>query len=125
MDTVIGIAWLTLAATFLGTFALPSKYVKDYAWENTWGAFFFIGMIIVPLAFAGLAIDGLWATYREVAPAVIFGVVALGFLWGCGFCCWGYGLAMVGLSLGYSLTMGTMALVGSMLPFFLGSADKA
>ena len=51
--------------------------------------------------------------------------MALGCLWGCGFCCWGYGLEMVGLSLGYSVTMGTMALVGSMTPFFLGNADKA
>jgi len=78
-----------------------------------------------PVGFASLTIDGLWATYGKVSPGIIAGVMALGFLWGCGFCCWGYGLAMVGLSLGYSLTMGTMALVGSMLPFFLGSADKA
>jgi hypothetical protein len=32
---------------------------------------------------------------------------------------------MVGLSLGYSLTMGTMAFMGSVVPFFLGNADKA
>ena len=125
MDTVIGIAWTFLAAFFLGTFALPSKYVKNYAWENTWGAFFLIGMLIVPVGFSALVIKGLWATYAQVPPMTIFGVVALGALWGVGFCCWGKGLAMVGLSLGYSLTMGTMALVGSLLPFFLGNADKA
>ena len=32
---------------------------------------------------------------------------------------------MLGLSLGYALTMGTMALCGSMLPFFLGNAERA
>jgi L-rhamnose-H+ transport protein len=125
METFIGIAWTFLAAFFLGTFALPSKYVKNYAWENTWGAFFLIGMLIVPVGFSAIVVKGLWATYAEVDPMIIFGVVALGALWGIGFCCWGKGLAMVGLSLGYSLTMGTMALVGSLLPFFLGSADKA
>ena len=123
METIIGIAWTMLGALFLGTFALPSKYVKNYAWENTWGAFFLFAMLIVPVGVAMLAVNGLWDTYADVSWAVILGVLALSFLWGCGFCCWGYGLSMVGLSLGYSLTMGTMALVGSMVPFFLGSSD--
>ncbi|KPK47394.1 MAG: hypothetical protein AMK72_08495 [Planctomycetes bacterium SM23_25] len=125
MDTIIGIAWAMLGAVFLGTFALPSKYIRNYAWENTWGAFFLFAMLVVPVGFAMLTVNGLWDTYADVSWAVILGVMGLSFLWGCGFCCWGYGLSMVGLSLGYSLTMGTMALVGSMVPFFLGSADKA
>ena len=121
---IIGIAWALLGGLFLGTFALPSKYIKNYAWENTWGSFFLFAMLVVPVGFALLVVNNLWATFGEVSGGILFGVLALSFLWGIGFCCWGYGLAMVGLSLGYALTMGTMALVGSMLPFFLGSADK-
>ena len=125
MDTLVGIGWTLLGAVFLGTFALPSKYIKNYAWENTWGAFFLFAMLVVPVGFAMLVVKDLWGCYNGVSGGVIFGVIALSFLWGAGFCCWGTGLSMVGLSLGYSLTMGTMALVGSMVPFFLGNADKA
>jgi len=121
----IGIVWTLFAAFLLGVFALPAKYVKNYKWENTWGSFFLFAMFVVPVGFAAIMLDGLIPTYQQVPGKWIFLTMALGFLWGCGFCCWGYGLTMVGLSLGYSLTMGTMALVGSMLPFFLGSADKA
>ncbi len=121
----IGIAWTLFGALLLGVFALPSKYVKNYQWENTWGSFFLFAMYVVPVGFALIALKGLLPTYGQVPGNLIFWTIALGFLWGCGFCCWGYGLSMVGLSLGYSLTMGTMALVGSMLPFFMGSADKA
>ena len=121
----IGIAWTLFGALLLGVFALPVKYVKNYEWENTWGSFFLFAMYVVPVGFALVAIRGLGDTYAQVPGHLIAWTVGLGFLWGCGFCCWGYGLSMVGLSLGYSLTMGTMALVGSMLPFFLGSADKA
>ena len=121
----IGIAWALLGGFFLGTFALPSKYIKNFAWENTWGAFFFFAMLIVPVGFACLVVNDLWATFSHVSSTAIFGVMALSFLWGIGFSCWGYGLSMVGLSLGYALTMGTMALVGSMLPFFLGNAADA
>jgi len=122
---LVGMAWILLASFFLGTFALPSKYIRNYAWENTWGAFFFIGMLVVPVGFAALALKGVGSLYGQVSGGTIVGVMALGFLWGCGFCMWGHGLAMLGLSLGYALTMGTMALAGSMLPFFLGHADKA
>ena len=121
----IGIAWALLGGFFLGTFALPSKYIKNFAWENTWGAFFFFAMLVVPVGFACLAVNNLWATFGHVSSTAIFGVMALSFLWGIGFCCWGYGLSKVGLSLGYALTMGTMALVGSMLPFFLESPADA
>ena len=125
MDTIAGIALAMLGAVFLGTFALPSKYIKNYAWENTWGAFFFLAMFVVPVGFAMVAVKDLWASYEGVSGMVIFGVMGLSFLWGCGFCCWGYGLSLLGLSIGYSLTMGTMALVGSIVPFFLGSAEMA
>jgi L-rhamnose-H+ transport protein len=120
-----GILMIMLGAAFLGSFAFPSKYVKNYEWENTWGSFFFFAMLVVPVILSTLIIKGLWATYLDVPQTIIIGVVALGFLWGIGFCLWGNGLAMVGLSLGYTLTMGTMALVGSILPFFMGSAHMA
>jgi L-rhamnose-H+ transport protein len=121
---IIGLAWITLASFFLGTFAFPGKFVKNYEWENTWGAFFFFAMWLVPLAFGFGALNGLTGSYQQVPAGVLLGVVGLGFLWGTGFCLWGIGLSRIGLSLGYAITMGTMALVGSMLPFFLGSADK-
>ena len=125
MDTMVGIGWTIVGAIFLGTFAFPSKYVKNFAWENTWGTFFLFAMLIVPVAFACATVNGLWSSYANIPGSVIFWVIALGFLWGCGFCCWGYGLSMLGLSLGYALTMGTMALVGSIVPFFLGNAEMA
>jgi hypothetical protein len=121
---IIGLAWITLASFFLGTFAFPGKFVKNYEWENTWGTFFFFAMWLVPLVFGFGALKGLLETYQQVSGGVLFGVVSLGFLWGCGFCLWGIGLSRIGLSLGYAITMGTMALVGSMFPFFLGNTDK-
>ncbi len=124
-NTLVGVAWTMVGALFLGTFALPSKFIRNYAWENTWGAFFVFAMLVVPVGFAALTVKGLWAGYAGISGGVLFGVLALSFLWGCGFCCWGTGLSMVGMSLGYSLTMGTMALVGSMVPFFLGNAELA
>ena len=76
-----GIALALLGAFFLGTFALPSKYVKNYAWENTWGAFFFFAMFVIPVVFAALVVKDLCAGYSGISGGIIFGVIALSFLW--------------------------------------------
>jgi L-rhamnose-H+ transport protein len=120
-----GLVIIFIASIFLGTFALPAKYIKNFAWENTWGAFFFLAMLVVPVGLSTLLVNGLWSTLAQADTRTIIGVIALGATWGAGFCMWGFGLSMVGLSLGYALTMGTMALCGSMLPFFMGHAEKA
>jgi L-rhamnose-H+ transport protein len=70
---LIGMAWILLASFFLGTFALPSKYIKNYAWENTWGAFFLIGMLVVPVGFAALAMKGLGSLYGQVPGGTLAG----------------------------------------------------
>jgi len=75
---MIGMAWILLASVFLGTFALPAKYIKNWSWEHTWGTFFFMGMLVVPVGFSFLALKGLSATYAQVSGGVILGVVALG-----------------------------------------------
>jgi drug/metabolite transporter (DMT)-like permease len=93
---LVGIAWALVAAVFLGVLALPTKYTKESEWENTWGAFFFIGMFVVPIVVALLAVEGLGGTYARVSPSVIAGVIALGFMWGYGNICWGKGIATIG-----------------------------
>jgi hypothetical protein len=121
---MIGLAWVLLASFFLGTFAFPGRLVKDYAWENTWGLFFVLAMWVVPLLFGFGTLNGLTETYRQVPSGILVAVIGFGAMWGIGFCMWGIGLTRIGFSLGYAITMGTMALVGSMLPFFLGNLEK-
>ena len=77
---IIGLAWILLASFFLGTFAFPEKLVKNFAWENTWGSFFFFAMWVVPLIFGFGFLDGLTETYQQVSSGVVFGVIGLGAL---------------------------------------------
>ena len=36
-NLLLGYGFIVLAFLCTGTFALPSKFAKGYAWENTWG----------------------------------------------------------------------------------------
>ena len=125
---VLGYGFIVLSALCGGAFALPHKFVKGYAWENTWGGYFLGTMIIVPAIVAFLLLKGPFSTWSQVwdqAGALhVIAPIAFGFLWGCGCITFGIGVSRIGLSLGYSIIMGLCALLGSMLPLLTQHADK-
>ena len=49
-NTMLGLGFVLLATLCNGTFALPPKFVRNWAWENTWGAFFFLTLLVLPAA---------------------------------------------------------------------------
>ena len=44
-----GILLAVLAGVMLGFYALPEKFTKEYKYENTWGLYFFIMLLILPI----------------------------------------------------------------------------
>lgn len=128
-NLALGFGFIMLGAVCNGTFALPSKYVKNYEWENTWGAFFLFTMIIIPAVVAVFLLKGPFATWEQVwiekGAAFVIAPVSFGFLWGCGVIGFGIGVTMIGLSLGYSIIMGLCALLGALLPLLTQHLDQA
>ncbi|MCW2119361.1 L-rhamnose/proton symporter RhaT [Flavobacterium sp. 7A] len=120
----IGIFWVLMAAVMLGFYALPSKYVKNYAIENTWGVFWVLAMFVVPVISAFALVDGLIETYSQVSSSLFLLILGLSILWGIGNLLWGISISKIGMALGFSLLIGVGTLSGSLLPFFMGSADK-
>lgn len=114
-----GIIWAILAGIMLGLYALPEKFTKDFEFENTWGMMFFINMLIVPLI-AGFALVTDFGSVLGSIPMDV--LVKMGFaslLWGIGVMMWGKAIDYIGLSLGFSIFIGTVILVGSLLPFLV------
>ena len=116
MNLLLGSGFVFLAAICNGTLALPQKFVKGFAWENTWGAFYLFTMVAIPAAVALLFLKGGVATLYEAGAVQVIIPIAFGFLWGCGMICFGLGIAAVGISLGYAIMMGLTVLVGSIVP---------
>lgn len=120
----IGIFWVLLAAIMLGFYAYPSKFVKKYTVENLWGAFWFLAMFVVPIVATLALVNGLGATYEQIPNSIFLSVFALSILWGIGNLLWGISISKIGMALGFSLLIGVSTLSGSLLPFFMGGADK-
>lgn len=120
----IGIFWVLLAAIMLGFYAFPSKFVKNYELENLWGVFWLLAMFIVPIISTIVLVDNIGATYEQVPNSIFTSIFLLSILWGIGNLLWGISISKIGMALGFSLLIGVSTLAGSILPFFMGGADK-
>lgn len=116
---VIGVLWALLAGLMLGLYALPAKYTKDFKFENTWGLFFLLTMFVVPMVATFAVMTGVAEVYWQVDRSKLAVMVVASFLWGTGVMMWGKAINHIGVSLGFSLFIGTVILVGSLLPFFV------
>ncbi|MEL6844090.1 MAG: L-rhamnose/proton symporter RhaT [Bacteroidota bacterium] len=114
-----GIVWALGAGLMLGLYALPEKFTKGFEFENTWGLFFTIALFLVPPIVCFSMIDGFGAVLTAIPTEVIIKMGIASFLWGIGVMMWGKAINYIGLSLGFSLFIGTIILVGSLLPFFV------
>jgi L-rhamnose-H+ transport protein len=117
---VTGIVWALLAGLMLGLYALPGKFTKDFKEENTWGLFFMLTMFVVPIIATFVMMKGVGEIFgtpevRAILPKMVLTSV----LWGIGVMMWGKAIHHIGLSLGFSLFIGTVILIGSLLPFFV------
>ena len=113
---LIGILSALLAGAMLGLYALPGKYVKDFQEENKWSLFFLLTMFVVPLILTFSMMKGVTEIYSALDSGVLMTMVVSSFLWGVGVMMWGKAIDHIGLSLGFSLFIGTVILVGSTLP---------
>jgi len=114
-----GILWSIFAGITLGLYALPEKFTKEFEFENTWGLMFSLNMFIVPLI-AGFSLVKSFPNVMGSIPMDILlkmGIASV--LWGIGVMMWGKAINYIGLSLGFSIFIGTVILVGSLLPFLV------
>lgn len=115
----LGILTAIAAGIMLGLYALPEKYTKDFEFENTWGLMFFINMLIVPAVAGFVLVDGFTGIIGSLSGDVLLKMSAAALAWGIGVMLWGKAINYIGLSLGFSIFIGTVILVGSLLPFLV------
>ncbi|WP_298537454.1 L-rhamnose/proton symporter RhaT [uncultured Algibacter sp.] len=114
---ITGVFFAILAGLLLGLYALPEKFTKDYEFENTWSMFFAINTFVVPNIAAFLLIDGFADVLAAIPTKALITMIICSILWGIGAMMWGKAINYIGLSLGFSIFIGTIILVGSLLPF--------
>jgi L-rhamnose-H+ transport protein len=115
-NTFVGIFFLILAGIMNGSFILPMKFMRRWAWENTWLFWTIFALVIFPvlIPLATLVSPGL--IYHRTPTAVILTVILCGAGWGVSQVFFGLAIDAVGMGLGFSVILGISAAVGSLVP---------
>jgi L-rhamnose-H+ transport protein len=116
MQVILGIIYHTIGGISSGSFYMPYKKVKDWAWESYWIVGGLFSWLIVPPIAAYLTIPNFTEIISAGASSVKSFVFLMGLLWGIGGLTYGLGVRYLGMSLGNSVTLGFCSAFGALIP---------
>jgi L-rhamnose-H+ transport protein len=115
-NPVVGVVYHWLGGLASGSFYVPYKGVKRWAWETYWLAGGFFSWIIAPWIIAGFLTKDLLAVLHEAPASALFWAFFFGLLWGVGGLTFGLTMRYLGLSLGMAVVLGLCAAFGTLMP---------
>ena len=118
-DFSLGVVLSLMAGILNGSFASPTKYVKQWKWENIWPIWALVAWVLVPWIAAYATVPNPLGFYRDVALRDLLLLCGFGVGFGLSQICFGLGLAAVGLALGFALMIGLNTVVGSLVPLVI------
>lgn len=116
MTAILGIIFHFLGGFASGSFYIPYKKVKGWAWESYWIIGGLCSWLIVPPLAAYLTIPNFGSIISGEAGNTIFWTYLMGLLWGIGGLTYGLGVRYLGVSLGSSIILGLCSVFGSIIP---------
>ncbi|MCP9769635.1 L-rhamnose/proton symporter RhaT [Lacihabitans sp. LS3-19] len=116
MQALLGIIFHSIGGFSSGSFYMPFKKVKGWAWESYWIVGGLFSWLIVPPIAAYLTIPNFAEIISNTASSVTNVAFLMGLLWGIGGLTYGLGVRYLGMSLGNSVVLGFCSAFGSLVP---------
>ncbi len=116
MESILGLLFHSIGGFSSGSFYMPFKKVKGWAWESYWIVGGFFSWLIVPPIAAYLTIPNFVEIIQDALPAVKAVTFLMGLIWGVGGLTYGLGVRYLGMSLGNSITLGFCSAFGALVP---------
>ena len=125
MGPLFGVILHAIGGFAAGSFYMPFKAVRGWAWEVYWIIGGFFSWIIVPWLLGFLMVPDLLPLLRDTSLSTLFWTYFFGVLWGVGGLTFGLSMRYLGMSLGYALALGFCAAFGTLIPpIFSGTAGQ-
>lgn len=116
MQAIFGVIFHFIGGFASGSFYIPYKKVKGWAWESYWIVGGLFSWLVVPPLAAYLTIPN----FSEIISGTDSGTLGLtylfGVLWGIGGLTYGLGVRYLGVSLGSSIILGLCSVFGALIP---------
>lgn len=116
MNPAIGVVYHWLGGLAAGSFYVPFRGVKRWAWETYWLVGGFFSWIIVPWILALLMTRDFFMVIHQASYTTLFWTYFFGVLWGLGGLTFGLTMRYLGMSLGMAMVLGYTAAFGTLMP---------
>ncbi len=115
-NPLLGVFFHWLGGLASGSFYVPFRRVKFWAWETYWLLGGFFSWIIAPWILASFMTKDLLGVLREAPTTSLFWAYTFGVLWGLGGLTFGLTMRYLGMSLGMAMVLGYTAAFGTLMP---------
>ena len=115
-NPALGVLFHWLGGLASGSFYVPYRGVRHWAWETYWLAGGFFSWIIAPWLFGLIMTKDLLPVLHEAPATALFWSFSFGLLWGVGGLTFGLTMRYLGLSLGMAVVLGLCAAFGTLMP---------
>jgi L-rhamnose-H+ transport protein len=115
-NPALGVFFHWLGGLASGSFYVPFRAVKHWAWETYWLVGGFFSWIIVPWLLATTMTSDIFAVLREAPAQSLLWTYIFGVLWGLGGLTFGLTMRYLGMSLGMAIVLGYTAAFGTLIP---------
>ncbi len=116
MQVILGVIFHFVGGFAAGSFYIPYKKVKGWAWESFWIVGGIFSWLIAPPLAAWLTIPNFTEIIRQTNGQILLVTYFFGLLWGIGGLTYGLGVRYLGVSLGSTIILGLCAVFGSLIP---------
>ncbi len=115
-NPALGVVFHWLGGLASGSFYVPYRFVKLWAWETYWLVGGFFSWIIVPWLLGSFMTRDLLPVLHEAPGSALFWSYFFGVLWGLGGLTFGLTMRYLGMSLGMAVALGYCAAFGTLMP---------
>ena len=112
----LGVLLHALGGFAAGSFYIPYKKVRGWAWETYWLTGGFFSWIIAPWVVGFLTCPDLVGVLKSGSSKTLLWTYLFGVMWGIGGLTFGLSMRYLGMSLGYALSLGFCAVFGTLVP---------
>jgi L-rhamnose-H+ transport protein len=112
----LGVCFHWLGGLASGSFYVPYRFVRKWAWEVYWLVGGFFSWIIAPWVLGSINTRDLWAVVSATPAAVFWKTYFFGAMWGLGGLTFGLTMRYLGMSLGMAVALGYCAAIGTLVP---------
>jgi L-rhamnose-H+ transport protein len=112
----LGMLIVFAAGILNGSFTLPMKYSRTWAWENIWSVYSVVALLVLPWVLAIAFVPKLSQVYHGLDWHAVVYPALFGFLWGIAQTTFGLSINAVGMAVAFAIVCGLVSLTGSLVP---------